>query len=113
MIRFCNILRFRSPILFKGITKNEEKTPQLTSNVTFNSIYITFYTLTEVQKGPYYRTGHNYSHMNGELPAHNLELFKYTRVAYIYLHLFILADAFIESDLQLLFISEVACLWSN
>jgi len=48
-----------------------------------------------------------------ELPAHNLELFKYTRVTYIYLHLFILADAFFESDLQLLFISEVACLWSN
>ena len=36
-----------SPILFKDITKNEEnKTAQLTSNVTFNSVYnIIFYTL--------------------------------------------------------------------
>ena len=41
-----------SPILFKGITKNEEnKTAQLTSNVTFKSVNnIVFYTLTEVQK---------------------------------------------------------------
>ena len=51
-IRFCDILRFMFPILFKGITKNEEnKTDQLTSNVTFNSVNnIIFYTLTEVQK---------------------------------------------------------------
>ena len=40
------------PILFKGVTKNEEnKTDQLTSNIIFNSVNnIIFYTLTEVQK---------------------------------------------------------------
>ena len=46
------ILRFMFPILFKGITKNyENKTSQLASNVTFNSVNnIIFYTLTEVRK---------------------------------------------------------------
>ena len=48
----CYIWRFMSAILFEGITKNEEnKTAQLTSNDTFNSVTNTiFYTLTEVRK---------------------------------------------------------------
>ena len=48
-IRFCDILRFIFPIFFKGMTK-ENKTDQLTSNVTFNSVNnVIFYTLTEVK----------------------------------------------------------------
>ena len=48
---YCRII-FMFPIFFKDITKNEEnKTDQLTLNVTFNSVNnIIFYTLTEVQK---------------------------------------------------------------
>ena len=46
VLRFYDILRFMFPILFKGISKNEEN-----SHVTFNSVInIIFYTLTEVQK---------------------------------------------------------------